>query len=155
MGDTLNLNAPIPDEVIALYARHFPVITYQYYGATKEDHMAVIERLHRIAPDRPLFSADTSWSVPDPETMPDTLGPQCANHAIRAERIREVFRATFSHPAFVGWGWCGWMDNWESAEPYMQHAGLQDAFGEWHQPAAQAYREIAIEIYRIATAGTW
>jgi hypothetical protein len=150
MGDTLNLNEPVPDEVIALYARHFPVITYQYYGATMADHMAVVERLHRIAPQSALFNADSSWSVPDPDIMPDTLGPQCVSHGIRAERMRETFRAAFSHPAFVGWGWCGWMDNWESAEPHMQHAGLQTAFGKWHQPAARTYREFAGQMYQIA-----
>jgi len=41
-----------------------------------------------------------------------------------------------ARPDFIGWGWCGWMDQWESAEPVKQHDGLQDAFGNWHQPLA-------------------
>lgn len=35
----------------------------------------------------------------------------------------------------------------------MQHGGLQDAFGRWHQPAARAYRDIARELYQIADIG--
>jgi hypothetical protein len=120
------------------------------YGATLEDHIAVMDRFRRIAPNRPMFSADSSWSVCDPPRMPDTLGPQCANHTIRAARFNEVYRAVFARPDFIGWGWCGWMDKWESPEPYMQHGGLQDAFGKWHQPIAEAMSCFGRQMYEIA-----
>ena len=150
-GDTLNLNEPVSDETIRVYARHFPVIAYQYYGATLEDHLAVMDRFRRVAPDTPIFSADSCWGVCEPPHMPDTLGPQCANQEIRAERFQEVYHAAFARPDFIGWGWCGWMDKWERAEPHMQHGGLQDAFGVWHQPIADAMSQFGKEMYSIAS----
>ncbi|MCP5113417.1 MAG: hypothetical protein GY953_21495 [bacterium] len=149
-GDTLNLNSPLPDDIIRLYAKHFPVIVYQYYGATWEDHRLVLDRLRRLTGGMPVFCADSSWSVKDPPRMPDTLGPQCANFEIAARRMSEVYRAAFARPDFLGWGWCGWMDQWESAEPFMQHGGLQDAFGKWHQPLADAFSDFGNEMYAIA-----
>lgn len=150
IGDTLNLNTPLSDDVIMLYSKHFPIITYQYYGATWEDHQRILDRLRKIAGDIPVFSADSSWSVKDEPRMPDTLGPQCANYMIAAQRMKEVYHAAFARPEFIGWGWCGWMDQWESAEPIMQHAGLQDAFGKWHQPLAQSLSEFGRNMYNIA-----
>ena len=85
--------------------------------------------------------------------MPDTLGPQCANYSIAAERMWEVYSNAFARPDFLGWGWCGWMDRWESSEPFMQHAGLQDAFGHWHQPLADRVSEFGKRMYSIATPG--
>ena len=151
IGDTLNLNEPLSDDVIRVYARHFPVITYQYYGATWEDHAAVMDRLRRVAPDKPMFSADSSWAVPAPPRMPEPLGPQCATEEVRARRFDEVYRRAFARPDFIGWGWCGWMDMWEVSEPMMQHGGLQDPFGRWHQPIADAMSRFGREMYDIAT----
>ena len=61
--------------------------------------------------------------------MPDALGPQCANHEIAAATMLEVYSAAIARPDILGRGWCGWMDRGESSEDFMQHAGLQDAFG--------------------------
>ena len=152
-GDTLNLNSPLPDDVIELYAKHFPVVVYQYYGATWEDHRAVMDRLRRLTNGMPVFSADSSWSVRDPTRMPDTLGPQCASYHIAAEKMWQVYSSAFARPDFLGWSWCGWMDRWESSEPFMQHAGLQDAFGEWHQPLADRFSEFGKEMYSRAARG--
>lgn len=150
-GDTLNLNSPLPDEVVRLYTKHFPVIVYQYYGATWEDHRRVLDRLRLVGRGMPVFSADSCWSVPDPPRMPDTLGPQCANYAVAARRMEEVFRSAFARSDFLGWGWCGWMDQWVSVEPYMQHAGLQDPYGNWHQPLADTYAAFGGELYEVST----
>ncbi len=149
-GDTLNLNSPLTDDIIEVYIKHFPVIFYQYYGATVEDHIAVLDRLRRVAPGVPVFSADSSWSVPQPPHMPDTLGPQCASYEIAGQRLTEVYRACFSRPEFLGWGWCGWMDQWARSEPHRQHGGLQDAFGHWHKPLSDAFSQFGKEIYTVA-----
>ena len=149
-GDTLNLNSPLTDDIIQLYAKHFPVIVYQFYGANWEDHQQVIDRLTRLT-DRPLFSGDSSWSVPLPPEMPDPLGPQCADFEVAADRFEDVYYRAFVRPNFIGWGWCGWMDQWESAEPVKQHGGLQDAFGNWHQPLADRMAEFGKEMYSVAT----
>jgi hypothetical protein len=150
-GDTLNMNEPLSDDIIRVYARHFPVITYQYYGATWEDHEAVMNRFRRVAPDKPMFSADSSWSVAYPPNVPSPLGPQCANEKVRARQFEEVYHAAFARHDFIGWGWCGWMDKWAVAEPDMQHGGLQDAFGNWHQPIADTMSQFSQNIYEIAT----
>jgi len=150
IGDTLNLNSPLPDDIIELYAKHFSIITYQYYGATWEDHRLVLDRLRDLSGGLPAFSADSSWSVCQPPHMPDTLGPQCANYTIAAERLTEVYHASFSRPDFIGWGWCGWMDQWETEEPEKQHGGLQDAFGNWHQPLADAFKQFGRDMYACA-----
>ncbi len=149
-GDTLNLNSPLTDDIIEVYIKHFPVIFYQYYGATVEDHIAVLDRLRRVALGVPVFSADSSWSVPQPPQMPDTLGPQCASYEIAGQRLTEVYHACFSRPEFLGWGWCGWMDQWARSEPHRQHGGLQDAFGHWHKPLSDAYSQFGKEMYAIA-----
>ena len=150
-GDTLNLNSPLSDEIIQLYARHFPVIVYQYYGATWEDHRRVLDRLRRLTNDKPVFCADSGWSVCQPPHMPDTLGPQCANYSIAADRMEEAFKKAYQRPDFVGWGWCGWMDQWESAEPVKQHGGVQDAFGNWHQPLAERMATFGRDLYDFAS----
>ncbi len=149
-GDTLNLNSPLDDDIIQLYAKHFPVVVYQYYGATRQDHILVMDRLRRLTGGMPVFCADSNWSVRRPPHMPDPLGPQCASYEIAAERLSEAYRAAFARPDFLGWGWCGWMDQWESVEPYKQHGGLQDAFGNWHQPLAGAFREFGKQMYAVA-----
>lgn len=148
-GDTLNLNSPLPDDLIQLYAEHFPVIVYQFYGATWEDHRLVMDRLRELT-GKPVFSADSSWAVPQPPHMPDPLGPHCADYFVAADRFEEVYHAAFKRPDFIGWGWCGWMDNWASSEPVKQHGGVQDAFGKWHQPLAERRAEFGREMYSIA-----
>ncbi len=55
-------------------------------------------------------------------------------------------------PSGIGWGWCGWMDKWESAEPVMQHSGLQDPFGNRYRPMVDALSAFSAEMYDIATA---
>ena len=149
-GDTLNLNSPLPDDIIEIYAKHFPVIVFQFYGANWEDHQRILDRLKRLT-GKQLFSADSNWSVPQPPEMPDPLGPQCANYAVAAERFAEVYQQAFARPDFIGWGWCGWMDQWESAEPVKQHGGLQDAFGNWHQPLADRMAKFGKEMYDVTT----
>ncbi len=148
-GDTLNLNSPLPDDLIKLYAEHFPVIVYQFYGATWEDHRLVMDRLRNLT-GKPVFSADSSWSVPQPPHMPDPLGPQCADYSVAADRFEEVYYAAFKRPDFIGWGWCGMMDNWASSEPVKQHGGVQDVFGKWHQPLAERRAEFGREMYLVA-----
>lgn len=37
LGDTLNLNEPISDDIIRVYAKHFPVIVCQYYRTHSEN----------------------------------------------------------------------------------------------------------------------
>lgn len=88
-GDTLNLNSPLPDDVIQVYAKHFPVIVYQYYGVNWDDHEQVIDRLSRLT-GKPVFSADSSWSVPQPPHMPDPLNNQCASYEVAADPMEEV-----------------------------------------------------------------
>lgn len=150
-GDTLNLNSPLTDEIIQLYAKHFPVIVYQYYGATWEDHQRVMDRIRRLTGGKPVFCADSSWSVCQPPHMPDTLGPQCANYTIVADKMEQAYREAFARRDVIGWGWCGWMDQWEIAEPVKQHGGVQDAFGNWHQPLADRMAKLGREMYQIAT----
>jgi hypothetical protein len=93
-------------------------------------HEAVLDRFRCVAPEKPMFSADSSWGVAYPPQMPEPLGPQCVNEEVRARRFKEVYHAAFSPRDFIGWGWRGWMDKWAIAEPDMQHGGLQDAFGK-------------------------
>lgn len=90
----------------------------------------------------PVFSADISWSVHDPPRLPDTLGPQCASYEIAAETMLQVYSAAIARPDSLGWGWCGWMNRGESSEDFMQHAGLQDAFGRGHQPLADRFSDL-------------
>ena len=133
-----------------VYAKHFPVIVYQYYGANWDEHEQVINRLSRLT-GKPVFSADSSWSVPQPPHMPDPLGNQCASYEVAADRMEEVYSAAYARPDFIGWGWCGMMDNWAVSEPVKQHGGIQDVFGNWHQPLADRRAQFSKEMYEIAT----
>jgi hypothetical protein len=145
-GDRLNCNAPLDDQVIGLFGKHFDLLSFQFYG-TWEDFSPLMERLYDVS-GRPLHSADSSFAVAN-EDMPNPLGIVCANQQIRAEQFKECYHNSFALPYFVGWGWCGWVDAWPSQEPHMQHSGVQDAFGRYDQPIVDEMRRFSDQMYQI------
>lgn len=147
-GDKLNGNTDTPDSIVALAAKHMDLIFYQTYGYY-EMQKAALDRWSAIS-RKPLFNGDSCYAVPT-EMMPDPFGPHCADQKERALRSMEFARNAFSRRDFVGWNWCGWMDNWEIWQPYKQHSGLQDPYGRYYKPMVEAFSKFSAQIYDVAT----
>ena len=151
-GNRLGLT--IPPAHIALWAKHFDLIYFQQYGLwTEIEH--VLEQFRRYGGGKPIYMGDSSVNVPK-ENLPDPFGPRISNQSIRAEAFRELFYSSFARDDFVGWDWCGWMDQWGDEPANMQarvprHAGIQDPFGHFDQPIADAMKAFSAEMYDIAT----
>ena len=100
----------------------------------------------------PAFSARVlPQTAPGHDDVAGPLGPQCADYSVATDRFEDVYYAAFRKQNFIGWGWCGWMDQWHNVEPVKQHGGLQDAFGNWHQPLADRMAKFGGEMYRVAS----
>jgi hypothetical protein len=145
-GDRLNCNAPLDDDIIKLFGKHFDVLSFQFYG-TWEDFSPLMERLYKQS-GKPLHGADSSFAVAN-ENMPNPLGIVCANQKIRAEQYKECHYNSYALPYFIGWGWCGWVDAWPSSEPGMQHSGIQDAFGNFDQPIVGEMKKFSEVMYDV------
>ena len=151
-GNRMGLD--VPDEHIALFAKHFELIFFQKY-ALWPDLEDLLEQFRRCGGGKPVYMGDSSVNVPNPN-MPDPFGPQCANQDMRAEAFLELFENCFSRPDFVGWDWCGWMDLWVTDPDDLQahdprHAGLQDPFGNYNQPIQKAMKAFSERLYDVAS----
>ncbi len=149
LGDKLNGNTDTPDYIVALADEYMDLIFYQtfaYYDEQKEH----LDRWAQIT-SKPFFSGDSSYSVPT-EEMPDPYGPHCKDHGEQAHRSVEFAEKAFARPDFVGWNHCGWMDSWKSfpRQALKQHAGLQDPFGNYHQPMLEAFSDFSQRMYKVA-----
>ncbi|MDP6041242.1 MAG: hypothetical protein QGG64_22020 [Candidatus Latescibacteria bacterium] len=147
LGDKFNGNMDVPDEIIALHGKHFDLVFFQFYS-NWYDLEALLNRFERVT-GKAILHGDSSFSSPK-ENMPDPYGPQCVNQEVRARHFVESFYGAFSRPDFVGWDWCGWMDNWQAFKPGKQHSGIQDPFGNFDQPIVDAMRRFSEEMYSLA-----
>jgi agarase len=145
-GDKINANTFTPQEIIRLCDRHFDIINYQIYGFPFE-HREIAEAWSKIT-TKPLLIGDGSINVTSRE-LPDPYGPHCASQGERADMFREIANYLFSLKNFVGWHWCGWMDQWRYLQPGKQHAGFQDPFGNYYEVVVQM-REFISSMYSTA-----
>ncbi|MFC1717802.1 hypothetical protein ACFL6S_29350 [Candidatus Poribacteria bacterium] len=150
LGDKLNGNTDVSDDLIRIVAKHCDLLFYQYY-AIWEDQKRLLDRLARTT-GKAILCGDASISVPD-ENMPVPLGPQFRDQHERAEVFRELIRNCYSRTDFVGWNWCGWVDRWEVVQPGRQHSGVQDPLGN-HYPIVESMRNFSAEMYEIASPKT-
>ncbi len=146
LGDKLNGNTDVSDDLVRIVSSHCDLLFYQYY-ATWDDQQRLLNRFAQIT-GKAILCGDASISVPD-ENMPNPLGPHYKDQRERAESFTELMRNCFSRTDFVGWNWCGWMDRWEAVQPRRQHSGIQDPFGN-HYPIVEAMRSFSEEMYTIA-----
>lgn len=150
MGDKLNGNSDTPDEIVRQAGRHFDLIFFQYYAFWK-DQKTLLDRWTRLVPDKPYFMGDSSVNTPS-RHIPDPYGPHCNSQELRAERAEELLVNSFSRPEFIGWSWCGWIDQWHVGESpvFKQHGGLQDPFGHFHRPMLETFSHFSSLMYQIA-----
>ncbi|MDR1825093.1 MAG: hypothetical protein LBR27_07165 [Bifidobacteriaceae bacterium] len=144
LGDKLNGNTDLPSAIVQAAANHFDLVFYQMYGFAEEE-LTLLQRWRRLT-HKPFLLGDANITVATPE-MPNPYGPVAPDQAARRQAFLEAAGTLFEQPQFVGWHWCGWMDQWESVQPGKQHSGLQDPFGRWH-PVAQAFKAVAAGLYR-------
>ncbi len=144
----------VPEEHIALSAKHFDVLFFQKYGIWN-DLEPLMDMFRKCGGGKPCYMGDSSINVPK-ENMPDPFGPHCANQEIRTKAFKEAFYRSFARYDFVGWDWCGWMDIWAPDPGNLQardprHAGVQDPFGEYDQPIQKEMLDFSGKMYDIAT----
>jgi hypothetical protein len=147
-GDKLNGNTDTPDEIVKLSAKHMDLVLYQYY-ALWEDQWELFERWSKLT-DKPFLMGDSGFAVPD-RHLPDPYGPHCMTQEDKAERFIETFYNIYRQKNFVGWNWCGWMDQWKRMQPGKQHSGLQTPFGDFYLPIKMAMAEFSAKMYEVAT----
>jgi hypothetical protein len=151
LGDKLNGNTGVPDEIVAMVGQHVDALFYQFY-ALYADQEPLLDRWSALV-DLPLFNGDSSYSVPE-EMMPHPNGPHCADQRERARVSDEFARRAFARAEFVGWNWCGWMDSWKTypGQEARQHSGLQDPFGRHYEPMVETFSRFSTKMYEVATA---
>ncbi len=148
LGNKLNGNTTVPDEIVLLAGRHMDLIFYQFYGRYAEQ-ADTIDKYAELT-GKPIFNGDSAYSVPD-EYMSNPYGPHCRDQDERAAWFVEFVEQAFARPDFVGWHWCGWMDSWEARQVNKQHSGVQDPFGRMHPPIARAMTRFGRDLYAIAS----
>jgi hypothetical protein len=146
-GDPLNANTGTTDEIVSLVAKHTDLISYQYYGPYK-DQVEIIDRWSKLT-GKPLFNTDSNFSVPR-ENQPNPVGYHCPDNQALAAYFLDYATQAFSRPDFIGWHWCGWVDGWESWRGIQQHCGLQDPFGNWHEPMPEVMSKFGSQLYDYA-----
>jgi hypothetical protein len=146
-GDKLNGNTDTPIEIVRLADRHMDLIFYQYY-ALWPDQKTLLDRWSTVTA-KPFFAGDASCSVTS-RRIPDPFGPHLSSQEERAERALEIFEHAFARPDFVGWSWCGWMDQWQWIQPAKQHSGLQTPFGELYRPMQLTFADFSSRLYDVA-----
>lgn len=146
-GDKLDGNTDTPIEFIQLADKYFDLIFYQYY-AFSDEHIDLFNEWSKVT-DKPFFMGDSSINVATKQSR-NPFGPHCEDQNARAEEFTKTFEYLFSKPNYVGWHWCGWMDQWTIAQPGKQHVGIQDAFGKFHDPICNAMTVFSTTMYNIA-----
>lgn len=106
--------------------------------------MSLMDKWSKLT-NKPFFSADCGINTPCRQ-MPD---PHAPTQEMRAERTYEVLDRCFSRDYFVGWGQCGWIDQWHVGESPLlkQHGGLQDPFGNYHKPMLHTLSHFSALMY--------
>jgi len=147
-GDIINAQTAPPDEVVTTISQYTDLVAFQYYD-DYEAHRHLLDRWSRLT-GKPLYHADTSFCVAY-EEMPHPIGALCQDNEERAQRFYNCARQTLSRPDTIGYNWCGWMDMWAQWKADRQHTGLQDPFGNYHQPMPETMSRFGNQLYGIAS----
>ena len=147
-GDKMNWNTGFDDFVVKTAGKYCDLTLYLFYGFPDE-HLEYCERAHTLT-GKPVYSGDSNFVTPQYPNMPYPFGPSCGSQEERGRITYLALHMLFARPYFVGWDWCGAMDQWISYERSGQHSGLQNPFGEFHQPVLNALRDTSIHLYDIA-----
>ncbi len=146
-GDKLDGNIDTPLEFVKLADKHFDLVFYQYY-AFADDQIELFKSWQSVT-DKPFFMGDSSINAPTKQSK-NPYGPHCESQEARADEFKRAFEYLFSQPNYVGWDWCGWVDQWSIAQPGKQHVGFQDAFGNYYKPLTDAMITFSSRMYDIA-----
>lgn len=112
LGDRYNGNMGIPDEVLGVAASYIDVLSVQYFAGNDESAFVTMrDDLSRWSArtDLPIIIADIG------NCAPTELNPErhsgLADESQRARQYVESFTAVATQPWFVGWHWCGYLEN--------------------------------------------
>jgi len=146
LGDRINGNTSPSLAALSEIKDWIDVIMLQYYGFYR-DQKGTIDIVYELT-GKPILLCDACFSVPLPE-MSNPFGPQLESQAERGRAYREYAEQVFSLPYIVGWHWCGYIDNYDTAEPGMQHSGIKNIYGENYTDLTDVMKEVNKEIYKM------
>jgi hypothetical protein len=143
-GDPINANTGTTDEIISLVTKHTDLLPYQYYGPYA-DHKNILDHWSKLT-GKPIFNTDSSFAFPDKD-RPNPVGYIVDDPQTMAAYFLDMATQAFQRPDFIGWNWCGWMDSKESWRPIQQHSGLQDPYGNFHNPMPKVMSKFGSNLY--------
>jgi len=144
LGDRINGNAGPSLTALSEIKNWVDIIMLQFYGFYR-DQKEAIEMVYGTT-RRPILLCDSCFSFPLPK-MTNPFGPQLGSQAERGKAYREYAEQVFSLPYIVGWHWCGYIDNYDTAEPGMQHSGIKNIYGELYTDLTDVMKEVNKGIY--------
>jgi len=144
LGDRYNGNMGIPDEVLDIAASYIDVLSIQYFAGN--DDAAFAEMRDDLARwstriDRPVIIADIGNCAPTPLNPDRHSG--LADEGERARQYVESFKAVASEPWFVGWHWCGYLEN------EARGWGLKDGNDESYAELTGAVGDVNRSVYQL------
>lgn len=145
LGDRYGVRAGMPDPVLRAMREYVDVLSVQAFtGADQRRHadvLALLDRCHELT-GKPILLADTgNWCA-------TAMNPQRASdipdQATRAELYVSTLSAYAERPWFLGWNWCGYVEN------LARGVGMKDPFDEPYrdfvEPVTRFNRRIRAEL---------
>ncbi len=146
-GDPINANTGTTDDIISLVVKHTDLLSYQHYGPYDEQK-PILDHWSELT-GRPIFNTDSNFTAVG-DHMPDPVGWICKDQQTRADYFLDFASRAIARPDFLGWNWCGWVDAWKEWKPVQQHNGLQDPFGNYHDPMPETMSLFGSQLYSYA-----
>ncbi|MEM8733886.1 MAG: hypothetical protein AAGG44_06685, partial [Planctomycetota bacterium] len=150
LGDKLNANTDAMDTVLPVTSQFTDVIMYQMYGRY-EVQKPGLDRWSKVV-DKPVLNGDAAFTMITEHT-PRPYGPIADNEQQRAQWTVEFFQQAFARPEFVGWHYCGIINNSNlgSPAPARQHTGMFDGVGNPYPLVSKSVKDCGRSLYDVAS----
>lgn len=149
-GDKINANTDAMDTILPVTSQFTDVVMYQMYGRY-EVQKPGLDRWSKVV-DKPILNGDSAFTMITEHT-PRPYGPVADNESQRAQWTVEFFQQAFARPEFVGWHYCGIINNSNlgSTAPARQHTGMFDGVGVPYSLVTEAIKDCGRLLYDVST----